>query len=74
MVLRLPQDPVFKKRLLRAMRSSYLRSLPVLERKKWMKVAKECRTFDDLPSHMQMHLLRSEEELLGKRETDNCEG
>ena len=71
MVLRLPQDPVFKKRLLHAMHSSYLRSLPVSERQKWMKAAKACRTFDDLPSQMQMHLLRGEEELLEKYEIDN---
>lgn len=64
MALRLPQDSEFKKRLKSAMNSSYLRSLPFAERKKWMKAAKECRTIDDFPPHMQMHLIKSEEELL----------
>ena len=64
MVLRLPQDVEFKKRLKSAMNSSYLRSLPVAERKQWMKAAKACRTIDDFPPHMQMHLFKSEEELL----------
>ena len=63
MALRLPQDPEFKKRLKRAMNSSYLRSLPVAERKQWVKAAKECRTIDDLPPQMQMDLIKSEEEL-----------
>ena len=70
MVLRLPQDPELKKRLLCAMTTSYLRSLPVFERRAWMKAAKECRTLDDLSSQMQMHLFRSEEELLGERNTE----
>ena len=64
MALRLPQDPVLKKRLKRAMSTSYLRSLPVSERQQWMKAAKECRTIDDLPLQMQIHLLQSEEEHL----------
>jgi hypothetical protein len=70
MALRLPQDSEFKKRLKCAMNSSYLRSLPVTERKQWMKAAKECRKIDDLSPQMQMHLIKSEEELLemGDRE------
>ena len=71
MTLRLPQDPVLKKRLKRAMSTSYLRSLPVLERQKWMKAAKECRTIDDLSYQMQMYLLRSEEELLEKEKNNS---
>ena len=70
MTLRLPQDPECKKRLKSAMNSSYLRSLPAAERKKWMNAAKGCKTIDDLPPQMKMHLIKSEEELLEAGDKD----